>query len=449
LITAQSTLLIVEDEDIMRGILAQLMTEAGFRILEAATAEEAIDIFAAESPALTITDIELGGMNGIELLDRIKQLDSEALVVMITAYSSVDTAIAALRKGAYDYITKPFINEDILQTARNALRQRDLFRENRYLRRELQQRYHFENIIGRSDALTAIFKLVEKIANTTSSVLIQGESGTGKELIARAIHYGSARADAPFVAINCAALPENLLESELFGYVKGAFTGANANKMGLFKTADGGTLFLDEISEMPASLQVKLLRALQEREFIPLGTTRPVAFDARLIAATNRNLEDEIEGNRFREDLYYRLSVISLTLPPLRERREDIPLLIRFFVEKFCRLLNVPPKTVSEEAMQAMINYEWRGNVRELQNAIERSVTLSDERIEASHLPQKVLESAPTPLNRTDQLLTLEELERRHILGTLQRVADDKAAAAALLGIDLSTLYRKLKRYGT
>ena len=449
MITAQSTLLIVEDEDIMRGILAQLMTEAGFRVLEAATAEEAIDLFAAESPALTITDIELGGMNGIELLDRIKQLDSEALVIMITAYSSVDTAIAALRKGAYDYITKPFINEDILQTARNALRQRDLFRENRYLRRELQQRYHFENIIGRSDALTAIFKLVEKIANTTSSVLIQGESGTGKELIARAIHYGSARADAPFVAINCAALPESLLESELFGYVRGAFTGANANKTGLFKTADGGTLFLDEISEMPASLQVKLLRALQEREFLPLGTTRAVSFDARLIAATNRNLEDEIESNRFREDLYYRLSVFSLTLPPLRERREDIPLLIRFFVEKFCRLLNVPPKTVSEEAMQAMINYEWRGNVRELQNAIERSVTLSDERIERSHLPQKVIESAPAPLDRTDQLLTLEELERRHILGTLQRVADDKAAAAAQLGIDLSTLYRKLKRYGT
>ena len=449
MITAQSTLLIVEDEDIMRGILAQLMIEAGFRVLEAATAEEAIDLFAAESPALTITDIELGGMNGIELLDRIKQLDSEALVIMITAYSSVDTAIAALRKGAYDYITKPFINEDILQTARNALRQRDLFRENRYLRRELQQRYHFENIIGRSDALTAIFKLVEKIANTTSSVLIQGESGTGKELIARAIHYGSARADAPFVAINCAALPESLLESELFGYVRGAFTGANSNKTGLFKTADGGTLFLDEISEMPASLQVKLLRALQEREFLPLGTTRPVSFDARLIAATNRNLEEEIAGARFREDLYYRLSVFSLTLPPLRERREDIPLLIRFFVEKYSRLLNVPPKTVSEEAMQAMINYEWRGNVRELQNAIERSVTLSDERIERSHLPQKVLESAPAALDRTDQLLTLEELERRHILGTLQRVADDKAAAAALLGIDLSTLYRKLKRYGT
>jgi DNA-binding NtrC family response regulator len=267
---SNNTILIVEDEDIMRGILSQLMRNAGFRVIESSTAENALEIFAGENPALTITDIELGGMTGIDLLDRIKQVDNEAMVVMITAYSSVETAIAALRKGAYDYITKPFINEDILQTARNALRQRDLFRENRYLRRELRQKYQFENIIGRSDALTNIFKLVEKIANTHSSVLIHGESGAGKELIAKAIHYSSVRADQPFIAINCAALPETLLESELFGYVKGAFTGAHAGKIGLFKAADGGTLFLDEISEMPPSLQVKLLRALQEREFIPL-----------------------------------------------------------------------------------------------------------------------------------------------------------------------------------
>ena len=445
---AQATILVVEDEDIMRAILAQLLREAGFRVVESATAEAAIEIFAAESPALTITDIELGGMNGIELLDRIKQMDSEALVVMITAYSSVETSIAALRKGAYDYITKPFINEDILQTARNALRQRDLFHENRYLRRELKQKYQFENIIGRSDALTGIFKLIEKIANTTSSVLIQGESGVGKELIARAIHYGSSRADQPFIAINCAALPESLLESELFGYVKGAFTGAHSSKTGLFKAADGGSLFLDEISEMPQSLQVKLLRALQEREFIPLGTTRPITFDARLIAATNRNLEEEIAAHRFREDLYYRLNVFNLTIPPLRERREDIPLLVRYFVEKYCRSLNHLPKTVSDEAMQAMINYEWRGNVRELQNAIERSVAISDDRIDLIHLPQKIREAKQVTNDLTGQTLTLDELERRYILETLDRVGDDKTQAAELLGIDLSTLYRKLKRYG-
>lgn len=445
---SQSPILLVEDEDLMRGILAGMLTDAGFRVIEAASGEQAIELFAAELPGVTVTDIALGKMDGIELLDRIKQLDNEAMVIMITAFSSVETAIAALRKGAYDYITKPFINEDILQTVRNALRQRELFRENRYLRRELKQRYNFESIIGRSDALTAIFRLIEKIAATPSSVLILGESGTGKELIAKAVHYNSPRADEPFVAINCAALPENLLESELFGYVKGAFTGAHASKTGLFKAADGGTLFLDEVSEMPPTLQVKLLRALQEREFIPLGTTKPVTFDARIIAATNRNLDEEIAAGRFREDLFYRLSVFSLPLPPLRERREDIPLLVRFFVEKFSRSLKVPAKFVSDEALQAMINYDWRGNVRELQNAIERAVTLSDEQIELSHLPQKIRETPLGIRDLTGQTLTLDELERRYIFQTLDRTGDDKVRAAELLGIDLSTLYRKLKRYG-
>ena len=445
---SQSTILIVEDEDLMRGILAALMRDAGFRVIEAASGEQALEVFAAEAPAITISDIALDQMDGIQLLDRIKQLDSEALVIMITAYSSVESAIAALRKGAYDYITKPFINEDILQSIRNALRQRELFRENRYLRRELKQQYNFENIIGHSDALMKIFKFIEKIAGTNSTLLIQGESGTGKELIAKATHYNSQRADGPFVAINCSALPEHLLESELFGYVKGAFTGAHTNKIGLFKAADGGTLFLDEINEMPLTLQVKLLRALQEREFIPLGATKPVTFDARIIAAANRNLEEEMAAGRLRSDLYYRLSVFNLTLPPLRERREDIPLLVRYFIEKYSRALNLPPKSISEEALQALINYEWHGNIRELQNAIERAVALSEERIELPQLPQKVRE---TPLGIRDlsgQTLTLEELERRYIFETLRRVNDDKAHAAELLGIDLSTLYRKLKRYG-
>ncbi|MGH9845246.1 MAG: sigma-54-dependent transcriptional regulator [Blastocatellia bacterium] len=443
-----STILIVEDEDLMRGILASLMADAGFRAIEASSGEQALELFAAESPALTITDIALGRMDGIELLARIKQLDEEALVMMITAFSSVETAIAALRKGAYDYITKPFINEDILQTVRNALRQRELYRENRYLRRELKQRYNFDNIIGRSDALTEIFRLVEKIAGASGSVLIQGESGTGKELIARAIHYNSPRADGPFIAINCGALPENLLESELFGYVKGAFTGATVNKIGLLKAAHGGTLFLDEVSEMPPPTQVKLLRALQEREFIPLGATKTESFDARVVAAANRNLEEETAAGRFREDLFYRLSVFNLTLPPLRQRREDIPLLVRFFVEKHSRTMQASPKLVSEEAMQALINYDWRGNVRELQNAIERAVTLSDDWIEISHLPQKIRETPVGIRDLAGQTMTLDELERRYILETLDRTGDDKARAAELLGIDLSTLYRKLKRYG-
>lgn len=442
------TILIAEDEDLMRTILADLFTDAGYRVLTANSGEQALELFAAEAPALTISDITLGKLDGIELLDRIKQMDPDALVIMITAYSSVETAIAALRKGAYDYITKPFINEDILQAARNALRQSELFRENRYLRRELKQKYNFEQIIGRSDVLAEIFKLIEKIANVPGSVLIQGESGTGKELIARALHYNSARADGPFVAINCGALPENLLESELFGYVKGAFTGAHTNKTGLLKAADGGTLFLDEIGEMPQTLQVKLLRALQEREVQPLGATKPIPFDARLVSATNRNLEEEIAAHRFRDDLYYRISVFSLTLPPLRERREDIPLLARHFIAKYSRELGVQTRTLSDAALQALINYDWRGNVREMQNAIERAVALSDERIELAHLPNKIQATPLAIRDLTGQTLTLDELERRYILATLERERDDKTRVAELLGIDLSTLYRKLKRYG-
>jgi DNA-binding NtrC family response regulator len=444
----QPTVLIVEDEDIMREILADLITESGARALTAASAQQALEIFSAQTPDLTISDITLGGMDGIALLDRIKHLDPDALMIMITAYSSVETAIAALRKGAYDYITKPFINEDILQTVRNALRVRELFRENRFLKRELQQRYHFENIIGRSDALAKIFRIIEKISATSSSVLIHGESGTGKELIARAIHYNSPRTDGPFIAINCGAIPESLLESELFGYVKGAFTGAQSNRQGMFKAADGGTLFLDEIGDLPMTLQVKLLRALQEREFTPLGSDKSVVFDARIIAATNKSLEEEITVHRFREDLYYRLSVINITLPSLRERREDIPLLVRHFIDKYSQQTGLPSKKISDEAMQRLINHEWRGNVRELQNAIERAVTLSDDQIETEHLPQKIRETPTAIRDLTGQTLTLDELERRYIFDTLTRVNDDKAQAAELLGIDLSTLYRKLKRYG-
>lgn len=445
---AQPTILIVEDEDLMRGIIAGLLSDAGYRVVTAADAEEGLNLFTTEAPDLTISDINIGQVDGLMLLDRIKQVDADALVMMITAYSSVETAVAALRKGAYNYITKPFINEDLLQSVKNALRQRELFRENHYLRRELKQRHNFDNIIGRSDALTGIFRLIEKVAGTSSSVLMQGESGTGKELLARAIHYNSPRADGPFIAINCGALPENLLESELFGYVKGAFTGASTNKIGLLKAANGGTLFLDEIGETPSSLQVKLLRVLQEREVTPLGATKPEAFDVRIIAATNRSLEEEVNQGRFREDLFYRLSVIGFTVPPLRDRREDIPLLVRYFVKRFCEEQGVAEKKVSDEAMQRLINYEWRGNVRELQNAMERAVTLSDEQIEESSLPNKILNTNIGTLDLTGQVVTLEELERRHILDTMASVNDDKTRTAELLGIDLSTLYRKLKRYG-
>jgi DNA-binding NtrC family response regulator len=443
-------ILIAEDEDLMRAIIARLLEEAGYRVAVTANAEAALERFAAEDVAVTLTDIRMTGMDGLALLDRIKDIDAEALVVVMTAYSSVDSAVAALRKGAYDYITKPFVNEDLLQSVKNALRQRELFRENRALRRELDRRYSFAEIIGTSEALQAVFRLVEKVAATNTNILIQGESGTGKELIARAIHHHSPRADRPFVAINCGALPETLLESELFGHVKGAFTGAVASKPGLLRAAEGGTVFLDEIGEVTPAMQVRLLRAVQEHEVTPVGASAPVVFDARIICATNRDLEKEVAAGRFREDLFYRLNVIEVHLPPLRERREDIPLLVRHFITHTAREQAQPEKAIAPEAMSALINYAWPGNVRELQNAVERAFTLSGARIDLDSLPPRVRDAAggSLPVRDPDGLRpTLEEIERRCILETLAAVNQDKVRAANILGIDLSTLYRKLKRY--
>ena len=443
-------ILIAEDEDLMRAILVRLLEESGYRVAAAPNAEEALERFVSEDVAVLLTDIRMTGMDGLTLLDRIKDLDAEALVIVMTAYSSVDSAVAALRKGAYDYITKPFVNEDLLQSVKNALRQRELFRENRALRRELDRRYSFSEIIGTSTALQSVFRLVEKVAGTNTNILIQGESGTGKELIARAIHHNSPRSERPFVAINCGALPETLLESELFGHTKGAFTGAVANKPGLFRSAEGGTVLLDEVGEITPAMQVRLLRALQEHEVTPLGSSTPVTFDARIICATNRDLEREVTEGRFREDLFYRLNVIELYLPPLRERREDIPLLARHFVKRTAREQAQDEKPIEPAAMTALINYAWPGNVRELQNAIERAFTLSGERLDLDSLPPRVRDAAGhAPAVRDPDGLrpTLEEVERRHILDTLASVNHDKARAANILGIDLSTLYRKLKRY--
>jgi DNA-binding NtrC family response regulator len=443
-------ILIVEDEELMRSILRQLLESEGYHVLSADSAENALKIFPTSDIAVTLTDIKMAGIDGLELLDQIKTIDEEAIVIIMTAYSSVDSAIAALRKGAYDYITKPFVNEDLLQTVRNAIRTKELFRENRALRRELNRQYSFTEIIGKSASLQNVFRIVEKIADTTASVLIQGESGTGKELIAKAIHFNSSRAAKPFLAVNCGALPETLLESELFGHTKGSFTGATGDKKGLFRSADGGTLFLDEIGEMPQPLQVKLLRALQEHEVTPVGSASAVKFDARIIAATNKNLEKEVAENRFREDLFYRLNVIEISLPPLRERREDIPLLVRHFVARTAKEQNAVEKSVAPEAMKALVNYNWQGNVRELQNAIERAFLLSGEEIDAESLPPKIKNNSSNVFEIRDPegvRPTLEEMERRYILEILTSVGEDKTQAANILGIDLSTLYRKLKRY--
>ena len=442
--------LVVEDEELMRSILRQLLEDENYSVLTADSAENALEIFAATDIAVTLTDIKMAGMDGLELLDRIKILDEDALVIMMTAYSSVDSAISALRKGVYDYVTKPFVNEDLLKTVKNAIRTKELFTENRALKRELTRQYSFDEIIGNSSSLQEIFRVVEKIADTNASVLIQGESGTGKELIAKAIHFNSRRALKPFLAVNCGALPENLLESELFGHLKGSFTGAISDKKGLFRAADGGTLFLDEVGEMPLPLQVKLLRALQEHEVLPVGASSAVRFDVRIIAATNKNLEAEVTENRFREDLFYRLNVIEISLPPLRKRREDIPLLIKHFISKTAKEQNSPEKTLSNEAMSAMFNYGWQGNIRELQNAVERAFLLSDEEILRENLPPKIKNDSNNAFEMRDKEgihPTLEEMERRYILEVMQSANDDKTNAADILGIDLSTLYRKLKKF--
>jgi len=443
-------ILIAEDEDLMRAIISRLLEAEGYRVAGVASAEEALEKFAVEDVAVTLTDIRMTGMDGLALLDCIKDVDDEALVIVMTAYSSVDSAIAALRKGAYDYITKPFVNEDLLQSVKNAIRQRELFRENRQLRRELDRRYSFSEIIGTSEALHSVFRLVEKVATTNTNILIQGESGTGKELIARAIHHNSPRAARPFVAINCGALPETLLEAELFGHMKGAFTGAVASRPGLLRSAEGGTAFLDEVGEVSLAMQVRLLRAVQEHEVTPVGSSAPIHFDARIICATNRDLEKEVAEGRFREDLFYRLNVIEVHLPPLRERREDIPLLARHFITRTAREQAGNEKPIETAAMSALINYAWPGNIRELQNAVERAYTLSGDTIDLDSLPPRVRDAASHTLTMRDPdglRPTLEEVERRHIFETLASVNQDKTCAANILGIDLSTLYRKLKRY--
>src|SRR5690606_10361092 len=319
--------LVVEDEELMRTILRQLLEDSGYSVFTADSAEAGYSVFSQNDIAVTLTDIKLAGSDGLTLLDRIKSVDPDSLVIVMTAYSSVDTAVAALRKGAYDYVTKPFVNADILQTVKNAINQRQLFKENRALRRELRNAHYPSEIIGNSEKLRSVFNMIEKVADTNANVLILGESGTGKELVARALHFNSSRASEPFLAVNCGAMPEHLLESEFFGHVRGAFTGAVSDKRGIFGAANGGTLFLDEIGEMPPPLQVKLLRALQEREVLPVGSSVPVKFDARIVAATNKDLDEEVSLGNFREDLFYRLSVIEISLPPLRERAEDIPAL--------------------------------------------------------------------------------------------------------------------------
>jgi DNA-binding NtrC family response regulator len=442
--------LIVEDEDLMRELLARILAGENYRIQQASSGEEALKFLQEHPVDLILTDLKLKGMNGLQLLSEARGLDPEIVVIVMTAYASVETAVEAMRKGAYDYITKPFINDEIRVMLRRALNERHLSQENRHLKRELRERYRFENIVGNSEAMQRVYRLIEKVASISSNVLIFGETGTGKELAARAIHYNSERAERPFIAVNCGALTESLLESELFGHVKGAFTGAITNREGFFRKADKGTLFLDELSEVSPGLQVKLLRAIQEREVIPVGGREPLKFDVRFIAATNRKLEEEVRKGTFREDLFYRINVIAIQLPPLRQRQEDIPLLVNHFLLKHAERLGKASMKISREAMHALVNYEWPGNVRELENIMERTVALCEsDTIAPADLPEKLTQVKIAIRDLDDYQLTLEALEEQHIRKVLQRVEGDKVKAAQILGINLSTLYRKLARYET
>ncbi|HXN86701.1 MAG TPA: sigma-54 dependent transcriptional regulator [Candidatus Binataceae bacterium] len=442
--------LVVEDEALMRSIITDLMRGEGYDVVEAPSGEIAWQIFEKEKVDLAILDLNLsGGTSGLDVLKKMRDVDSEVMAIIVTAYASVESAVQALQQGAYDYITKPFANDHLKNQVRHALEAKALFKENHFLRRELREKYGFENIIGKGDAIEQVFRLMEKVARTDSSVLITGESGTGKELVARAIHFTSDRANARFMPINCGALPENLLESELFGYKRGAFTGAMNDKVGLLKAADKGTVFLDEIGDMPPALQVKLLRVLQEREVYPIGSNDPIAFDVRVLCATNKDLEAEAKAGRFREELLYRINVITIKLPPLRDRKDDIPLLASHFLKKFERSLARGGMRFSKGAMKLMLGYAWPGNVRELENTIERAAILAETDVIHSHdLPEKLFSNAMPPGSELDNTnTTLDDLERDHIKRVLAKVEGNKDRAAQMLGIHVSTLYRKMQRY--
>ena len=438
----RSSVLIVDDEQSMVEFLRLLFEEEGFLVTSADSVKSARESIEDKSFDLVLCDILMPDGNGLDLLKQIKEQSPHSAVIMMTAYASSKSAIEAMKLGAYNYISKPFDVDELKVLSHGALEKTGLEEENVYLRRQLEQKYQFSNIIGRSPKMQEIFSLIERVAKTNSTVLLQGESGTGKELIARAVHHSSPRANHRFLSINCGAMPENLLESELFGHERGAFTGAVREKKGLFQEADQGTLFLDEIGEMTSTMQVKLLRALQDRRIRRVGGSREESVDVRIIAATNRDLAELIESGDFREDLYYRVNVIPVNLPPLRQRREDIPLLVEFFIKKYSAAMGlVEPKPISVEALRALEHYDWPGNVRELENTIERALALAIEhRLTTRDLPAQVLShvaEAPEPILLPDDGLDLEghldEIRRQLMQQALERTGGVQTQAAELL----------------
>jgi two-component system NtrC family response regulator len=450
------TILIVDDEKNYTLILAAILEDEGFETLSANSGQEALDILAESDVDLVLTDMKMPSMDGIQLLERVKKEDADLPVIMMTAHGTVEKAVEAMQKGAYNYILKPFDNEQLVLYVNKAVSMYRVVKENRQLRSAVESRYSFHNIIGKSKAMQDVFHIIRKAAPAAATVLIEGASGTGKELVANALHFNSLRKDKPFVAVNCSALAESLLESELFGHEKGAFTGAVAMKKGRFEIADGGTLFLDEIGELSAGLQVKLLRVLQERVIERVGGVKPIAVNIRLIAATNKSLKAEVADGRFREDLFYRLNVLRIALPPLRERLEDIRPLAGHFIAKYSqeRFTGLPVTGIDREVERLFYEYDWPGNVRELENVIERAVVMSPgEIIQVSDLPKDFIDSAhsilhmdgiPIDANLYD---TLAQVEQNMILRALKKANYVQAHAADLLGIGKSGLNQKIKKY--
>lgn len=446
-----ATILIVEDEAKMRRLLELNLGEDGFTTLSAGDAETGLKLLRENAVDLVVTDLKLPGMNGLEFLQSIKRQNSVLPVVVMTAFGSVETAVEAMKAGASDYVLKPFSLGEMRMVIRKELDVHKLREENRSLREALGKRYAHPNVVARSAKMQEVLATVDRVAPTNSTVLLGGESGVGKDLIARAIHEKSRRPSGPFIKINSTAIPENLLESELFGYEKGAFTGASSSKPGKFELADKGTLFLDEIGDVPPAIQVKLLRVLQEREFERLGGTRTVKVDVRLIAATNRDLREALEQGTFREDLYYRLNVVPIDIAPLRQRKEDIPELVKLFVAQFAGDSGKPVESITPEAMQILVNYHWPGNVRELQNIIERACALAKGvvlKVDDIHLDVRPPRLANGANNFLPEGMTLEQWEDEMIRESLRRANGNKSQAARLLGLSRNALRYRLSKIG-
>jgi DNA-binding NtrC family response regulator len=445
---------VIDDEPVIHDVLGQLLTSEGYEVELSASGEEALGKYTPHSADVILLDLLMPGMDGIEVLRRLKKIDPIAAVIIITAYGSVESAIAAMKMGALDYIQKPFKHDDLLLTIERAIERKRLQEENLRLKDELKQKFSFSNIIGKSQAMRTVFDLVQAAAPTRSTILLQGESGTGKELVARAIHVNSNRADGPFVIVNSGSLPPDLLESHLFGHVKGAFTGAVALKKGLFEAADKGTIFFDEVSSINIETQAKLLRVMQEKEFMRLGGTETIKVDVRIIAATNADIEEMIAQKTFRKDLFYRLNVIKIELPPLRRRKDDIPLLVKHFVDIYSRENHKEVEGVSEDVYEILDTYDWPGNVRELENLVERAVVFSRVKIiSRESLPPFLLtkESAPEGwLLASEESLDLRErtqgFQRKIILTALQKSRGVQKQAAKLLGVKATTLNEMIKR---